>query len=202
MKKKKVRKLKSKKIKVLSDFKKKQQSGLILFSSGTTGRPKAILHSLNELFKRYEGKKKSLVTMNFLLFDHIGGINTLFFTLFNSGQIIIPYKRDVSEVIKDIQNFKIELLPTTPTFLRMLLFDDKLDVKKLKSLKIVTYGAELMDSGTLEKISSLLPWVSFRQTYGMSEIGILKIKSENNRSLWIKIGGEGVEKKSLIMFYI
>ena len=56
----------------------------------------------------------------------------------------------------------------------MLLFDDKLDVKKLKSLKIITYGAELMDSGTLEKISSLLPWVSFRQTYGMSEIGILK----------------------------
>ena len=63
--------------------------------------------------KKYEGKKKSLITMNFLLFDHIGGINTLFFTLFNSGQIIIPYKRDVSEVIKDIQKFKIELLPTT-----------------------------------------------------------------------------------------
>ena len=40
----------------------------------------------------------------------------------------------------------------------MLLFDDKLDVKKLKSLKIVTYGAELMDSETLDKISSLLPY--------------------------------------------
>jgi len=133
--------------------------------------------------------------MNFLLFDHIGGINTLFFTLFNSGQIIIPYKRDVSEVVNDVQRFKIELLPTTPTFLRMLLFDDKLDIKKLKSLKIITYGAELMDSETLEKISSLLPWVNFRQTYGMSEIGILKIKSESNKSLWIKIGGEGVEKK-------
>ncbi len=192
---KKIRKLKPKKKKILSNFKKKKQSGLILFSSGTTGRPKAILHSINELFKRYEGKKKSLVTMNFLLFDHIGGINTLFFTLFNSGQIVIPFKRDVSEVVKDVETFKIELLPTTPTFLRMLLFDDKLNVNKLKSLKIITYGAELMDSETLEKISSLLPWINFRQTYGMSEIGILKIKSENNKSLWIKIGGEGVKKK-------
>ena len=192
---KKIIKTKSKKKKILNEFKKKNQSGLILFSSGTTGRPKAILHSISDLFKRYEGKKKSLITMNFLLFDHIGGINTLFFTLFNSGQIIIPYKRDVSEVIKDIQKFKIELLPTTPTFLRMLLFDSNLDPKKMKSLKIITYGAELMDSETLEGISSILPWVHFKQTYGMSEIGILKIKSENSKSLWIKIGGDGVKKK-------
>ena len=193
--KKKIRKIKSKKKKILKKFKKKNQSGLILFSSGTTGRPKAILHSISDLLKRYEGKKKSLITMNFLLFDHIGGINTLFFTLFNSGQIIIPYKRDVSEVIKDIEKFKVELLPTTPTFLRMLLFDSNLNPKKMKSLKIITYGAELMDIETLEKISSLLPWVNFKQTYGMSEIGILKIKSENNKSLWIKISGDGVKKK-------
>jgi len=192
---KKIIKTKSKKKKILNEFRKKDQSGLILFSSGTTGRPKAILHSISDLFKRYKGKKKSLITMNFLLFDHIGGINTLFFTLFNSGQIIIPYKRDVSEVIKDIQKFKIELLPTTPTFLRMLLFDSNLDPKKMKSLKIITYGAELMDSETLERISSILPWVHFKQTYGMSEIGILKIKSENSKSLWIKIGEEGVKKK-------
>ena len=192
---KKIIKIKSKKKKILNDFRKKNESGLILFSSGTTGRPKAILHSISDLFKKYNSKRKSLITMNFLLFDHIGGINTLFFTLFNFGQIIIPYKRDVSEVIKDIIKFKIELLPTTPTFLRMLLFDTNLDPSKMKSLKIITYGAELMDSATLEKISSLFSWVNFRQTYGMSEIGILKIKSESNKSLWIKISGEGVKKK-------
>ena len=193
---KKIIKIKAKKKNsLLSKFKKMKEPGLILFSSGTTGRPKAILHSVNELLKRYTGKKKSLITMNFLLFDHIGGINTLFYTLFNNGQIIIPYNRSVSDVVKDIMKFSVELLPTTPTFLRMLLFDGSLDVKKLKSLKIITYGAELMDEDTIKKISKLLPHISIRQTYGMSEIGILKIKSENNDSLWIKIGGKGVRQK-------
>ncbi len=180
---------------LLSAFKKKQDAGLILFSSGTTGRPKAILHSMSTLLKRYEGKNKSLVTMNFLLFDHIGGINTLLYTLFNNGQIVIPYKRNVSDVVKDVERFSVELLPTTPTFLRMLLFDIDLNLIRLKSLKIITYGAELMDENTLQQISILFPKVSLRQTYGMSEIGILKVKSESNNSLWIKIGGEGVEKK-------
>ena len=193
---KKITKIKYKKSNnLLYKFKKTKNAGLILFSSGTTGRPKAILHSMSTLLNRYIGKKKPLTTMNFLLFDHIGGINTLLYTLFNSGQIVIPYERNVADIVQDIERFSVELLPTTPTFLRMLLFDNNLNLKKLRSLKIITYGAEIMDEDTLKKISETFPNVSLRQTYGMSEIGILKVKSESNNSLWIQIGGEGVEKK-------
>ena len=180
---------------LLSKFRNKSDAGLILFSSGTTGRPKAILHSMSTILKRYTGKKKPLVTMNFLLFDHIGGINTLLYTLFNYGQIVIPFNRNVIDVVNDVEKFSVELLPTTPTFLRMLMFDINLDLKKMKSLKIITYGAELMDENTLKQVSKMFPEVDLRQTYGMSEIGILKVKSESNSSLWINIGGEGVEKK-------
>ena len=191
-----ITKIKNKKTNnLLSKFRKTSDAGLILFSSGTTGRPKAILHSMNTMIKRYVGKKKPLITMNFLLFDHIGGINTLLYTLFNSGQLVIPYKRNVADVVKDIAKFSVELLPTTPTFLRMLLFDSNLNLQKLKSLKIITYGAELMDEYTLQHVAKLLPHVNLRQTYGMSEIGILRVRSESNTSLWIQIGGEGVEKK-------
>ena len=50
-----------------------------------------------------------------------------------------------------------------------------------------------MDAETLQKLSDMLPSVDFRQTYGMSELGILRVKSEARNSLYMKIGGEGVE---------
>lgn len=53
-----------------------------------------------------------------------------------------------------------------------------------------------MDEVTLGLLASRFDSVDFRQTYGMSELGILRVSSESRRSLWMKIGGEGVEHKT------
>jgi acyl-CoA synthetase (AMP-forming)/AMP-acid ligase II len=192
----KITKLKNpKKNLLLEKFRLTKSPGIVFFSSGTTGRPKAILHDLNIFLKRYSEPRPAYKTLNFLLFDHIGGLNTLFHTLFNKGQVVIPYARTVSEIINDIENYKVELLPTTPTFLRMLVMDDELNTKRLKSLKVITYGSEMMDENTLLRLNKILPNVKFKQTYGMSEISILRVKSENNKSLWIKIDSDELEIK-------
>ncbi|THB66242.1 MAG: long-chain fatty acid--CoA ligase, partial [Desulfovibrio sp.] len=53
--------------------------GLILFSSGSTGKPKAMVHDLDRLLGVYESRKpRSMAILVFLMFDHIGGLNTLF----------------------------------------------------------------------------------------------------------------------------
>jgi acyl-CoA synthetase (AMP-forming)/AMP-acid ligase II len=62
-------------------------------------------------------------------------------------------------------------------------------------LKLITYGTERMDQPTLDQLSELLPNVDFRQTFGMSELGIVRVKSEARNSLFMKIGGEGVETR-------
>lgn len=63
------------------------------------------------------------------------------------------------------------------------------------SLKIITYGTERMDQPTLDALCQLLPWVDLRQTFGMSELGIVRVRSEARDSLYMKIGGEGVETR-------
>ena len=180
---------------LLTELRHSGHPGLVLFSSGTTGRPKAILHDFTYFLARYRTPRPTLRTLNFLLFDHIGGINTFFHTIFNGGQVVAPSGRTPESVVDNIFQYRVDLFPTTPTFLRLMLLEGVLDAKKLEHLKLITYGTERMDQPTLDRLCEALPHVDFRQTYGMSELGILRVKSQARNSLWMTVGGEGVETK-------
>lgn len=177
---------------LIENLRNKGNPGLVLFSTGTTGRPKAILHDMDAFLKRFETPRPTFRMMAFLLFDHIGGINTLFHTMFNSGVVVTPSGRSINEVLEVCRKHEVEVLPTTPTFLRMMLMSGAVPDRVPPSLKVITYGTERMDQATLNALCNQLPGVDFRQTYGMSEVGILRVKSKAQKSLLMKIGGEGV----------
>jgi long-chain acyl-CoA synthetase len=165
--------------------------GLVLFTSGSSGKPKAVVHDFSKLLEKFHLVRPGLVTLNFLLFDHWGGLNTLLHGLSNSCLIVIPEKRSPEYICKLIQDHKIELLPATPSFINTLLISKAYKSFDLSSLKLITYGAEPMSEITLKNLRLNFPAIDLRQTYGMIELGVLRAKSRSPDSLWVKLGGEG-----------
>lgn len=169
--------------------------GLLLFTSGSSGEPKAALHDFSKLLDKFKVKRKALRTINFLLFDHWGGLNTLFHILSNGGTVVILENRTPDHVCELIEKYNVELLPASPTFLNMLILSRAYEKWNLESLKIISYGAEPMPESLLNLLNTKFPYVKLQQTYGLIELGVMRSQSENNGSLWVKLGGEGFQAR-------
>lgn len=170
-------------------------SGIVLFTSGTTGTPKSMVHNFSTFIDSFKPPKrqKRLKFLLFLMFDHIGGLNTLLNCLNNGSPIVIPEKRNPSDILNLIEIEKIQVLPTSPTFLNLMLQVDDFEQRKLKSLKLITYGTEKMPMVLLEKLNKVIPNVRYIQTFGTSETGIMKTQSKSSTSLYFKIVDPDIE---------
>jgi acyl-CoA synthetase (AMP-forming)/AMP-acid ligase II len=178
-----------------TELRARDRAGLVLFSSGSTGAPKAAVHDFDRLLKKFAVRRRSYRTLVFLQLDHIGGINTLFYALSNGGSIVTARDRSPAAVCEAIEAHRVTLLPTSPTFLNLLLLCDESRQRDLSSLELITYGTEPMPASTLARVAAAFPDAQLRQTYGLTELGILRSQSRDSNSLWVRVGGEGYETK-------
>jgi acyl-coenzyme A synthetase/AMP-(fatty) acid ligase len=181
-------------------LKERGHAGLVLFSSGSTGEPKMVLHDWNNLCmaalrKKRNAEYKGMVVLSMLGLDHIGGINTMLFCLANQCELVFPASRSPHDVLHAIEHSKVNILPTTPSFLRMMLMRGIINDFDISSLKLITYGTEPMDSDLLNNLVCAFPTVKFKQTYGLTEVGILSTRDKDKNSLLMKVGGHGYKTR-------
>jgi long-chain acyl-CoA synthetase len=169
------------------------EPGLILFTSGSTGKPKGVVHDFGRLLMKFQKPRPAMRTLNFLLFDHWGGLNTLLHCLSNNSSVVLPGNRTPDHICQLLQQHQVELLPASPTFLNLLLLSKAYEGRDLSALRLITYGSEPMPSSTLAGLRKVFPNVELRQTYGLIELGVLRAKSMSSDSLWVKVGGEGYD---------
>jgi long-chain acyl-CoA synthetase len=171
------------------------EGGLVVFTSGSTGRPKAALQSTERFLYKFRKPGRCFRTLAFLLFDHIAGLDTVFYTLMSGGALILTRRRDPRSIAGLIEAYRVEVLPTSPSFLRLLCVSAKDFTHDLSSLKVITYGSEPMDPATLAKVNALFPHAQITQKYGTTETGSPRTVSRGNESVWLKFQSDGFESK-------
>lgn len=169
--------------------------GLVLFSSGSTGKPKAILHDFERVAEKFRKPRQAVTAIPFLMIDHFGGINTILAITSSLGTVVTVTDRSVASICGAIQAHQVALLPATPSFLTLLMASKLHEQFDLSSLRRITYGTEVMPQSTLDRVRGAFPGVELQQTYGLSEVGVLRSQSRDDGSLWVRVGGEGFQTK-------
>ncbi|MFT3923598.1 MAG: fatty acid--CoA ligase family protein [Myxococcales bacterium] len=169
--------------------------GLVIFSSGSTGKPKAVLHDMVALLGKFRKPSAPKSILTFLLFDHIGGMDTLFTSLSSGGTMVTTPSRDPDVVCRAIAAHRVHTLPASPTFLNLLLISEAYRNHDMSALRVIAYGTESMPTNVLQKLSEAFPGVKLAQTYGISELGVLRTRSRDDGSLWIKFKTDDFQVK-------
>jgi len=160
-------------------------AGIVLFTSGSSGEPKASVHDLDVLINKFKGGNKH-ITLGFMPFDHMGGLNTLLHTIENKGTFVICDDKSPKNICNLISKYNIDTLPVSPSFLNLLLLSGEYKNYNLSSLRTISYGSEVMPPSLLKRIKEIFPNINLYQTYGLTETGVFKIKSKED-SLFFKI---------------
>ncbi len=172
------------------------QAGLVLFSSGTSGQPKAMVQNLTVLLEHYgERHPNRLAVLALLGFDHIGGLNTLLGALGAGATVVVPPDRSAATVAAVIAQHRVAILPASPTFLNLLLISGEHLRHDLKALRVITYGTEPMSADLLHRLRAAFPAVRFIQTFGTSETGIARTESPDPASTFIRFTDPQLEWK-------
>ena len=146
-----------------------------------------MIHDLATVMETYSNRipKKHRILI-FLLFDHIGGLNTLFNALSAGMLIVIPHGKDPNYICELISKYRVNILPTSPTFLNLILISEANEKYNLSSLRLITYGTEPMPGDLLKRLQNAFPKVRFLQTFGTSETGIAKTSSKSPQAPFLK----------------
>ena len=174
----------------------RKAAGLVLFSSGISGAPKAMVHDFSALLATYaERHANSLPVLALLGFDHIGGLNTLFGCLAAGAPLVIPASPSPSFVAEAIARHRVAVLPASPTFLNLLLVSGEAKAHDLSSLRVITYGTEPMPESLLARLKEEFPQARFIQTFGTSETGIVRTASPEGDSRFLRFEDPDLEWK-------
>lgn len=148
------------------------QSNLVIYSSGTSGPPKPIVHPLANLLSQYNYQRTSDKQLIWgLTFEayRMSGIQVLL-NAFTNGQVVVCSNTAASleSRVASYVTAQVSAISATPSFFRVL--NSVPDFQNLK-LKQITLGGEIVNQKIIDDLHALFPDSRITHIYASTEIG-------------------------------
>ena|GEM_PF-1404402 len=149
-----------------------RDADVAIFSSGSTGQPKAILHSWENLFLNAVMHAESIGLVEG---DRVGAVLPIYFSyglvatvlssLVAGATLVIYGQKDVVDE-SWIRDNHITVLGLTPYFARLLSLRER-----KTSLRVLTFGGDALFASAANEIKQNYPGCELYSTYGLTEAG-------------------------------
>jgi long-chain acyl-CoA synthetase len=152
------------------------RDGLVLFTSGTTGLPKAIGITNEKLMARTKGVAAPFradaaptVSMMSVPYFHVGGAVGLIANLYSGNTYVVLSRFDAGEWLRLVQEHRATSTFLVPTMLQRILDHPDFGSTDLTSLVAIAYGAAAAPVALVRRAMAAMPNVAFANVFGQTE---------------------------------
>jgi acyl-CoA synthetase (AMP-forming)/AMP-acid ligase II len=152
------------------------RDALVLFTSGTTGLPKAVGISSGQLSARIRGiaapfraDAAPTVGMMCVPFFHVGGSVGMLSSLYSGNTSVVQDRFDAGQWLRLVDEHQVRTAFLVPTMLQRILDHPDFTGTKLTSLIAIAYGAAAAPVALVRRAMAALPHVAFANVFGQTE---------------------------------
>lgn len=149
----------------------KSSSEITIFTSGTTGQPKKVIHTIQTLTRSVRVSDKHTEDVWLFAYNptHMAGLQVFFQAFANQNMLVNAFNKTRSDVFDLICHYHVTHISATPTFYRLLLPADR----PFDSVRRVTLGGEKSGQSLYDNIMKLFPSAKLNNIYASTEAGSL-----------------------------